>query len=173
MPPVLSLKKTQKCFGFLLAYSYLCSGKNQSMDYQMVSTQSYRSVWIVLQTVLAVMLISITATAQTPASSTWKHSNRFKELPPFRADFDAHLFVPSMGLQQMAAESKERQDTISTQSIMLRHGENMPVPHFHFKTQVQEAEGGDALIDIRDRIVRKRRERQGRPLPPNPPGRNR
>ena len=139
----------------------------------MVSTQSYHSVWRLLQTVLAVMLISITTTAQTPAGGSWKHSNRFEKLPPLTADLDAHLFVPSTSLQQMPAGSKEHQDTVSTQSVMIRRTENLPVPNFHFDTQVQEKEGGDAWIDVRDRIVRKRREKQGRPLPPNPPGRNR
>jgi len=50
---------------------------------------------------------------------------------------------------------------------MIHDQERKEMPHFSVKRAVmQPKEGGDPLKSWRDDIVRERREKEGRPLPP-------
>ena len=124
------------------------------------------------RTAMSVTLIfmTVTALAQMPYTTLPMYAHRFPEMPPLRVDFDMPLFAHSLSsLPHMSTGDLGNMRTGMTQSVLYRHTENMEVPHFNFKTRVRNVETGDPLIDIRDRIVRKRREKEGRPLPPPPP----
>lgn len=120
--------------------------------------------------IAAVLCCTVTALAQMSYTTLPMYAHRFPEMPPLRVDFDMPLFAHSLSsLPHMSTGDLGNMRTGMTQSVLYRHTENMEAPHFNFKTRVRNVETGDPLIDIRDRIVRKRREKEGRPLPPPPP----
>jgi len=70
---------------------------------------------------------------------------------------------------QMTLDSKQDKDTASCQSVILRHKEQKMESQYHFKYRPDYSKMVDNLGDIRDRIVRERRVKEGKPLQPLPP----
>lgn len=118
----------------------------------------------------AFICIAATAVAQTIPGSSWRFSERFPSNPPMKFDLDKSLLVHSQpnGLQ-MPQESIQEKDTIRTQSVMFHQMEKNPPMQYHYKYRPDYTKMVDNLGDIRDRIVRKRRWNEGRPLQPIPP----
>ena len=62
--------------------------------------------------------------AQTTPTGLKKYSNHFPKLPPLTVDFMIDLFHHSQPhLMQMTPDCKQKEDTLRSQSIMLRHKE--------------------------------------------------
>lgn len=124
----------------------------------------------ILMVVAAFVCITITAMAQTDPVAELKYSDRFPKLPPLNVDlmsFLAAQFHPS--LQMVLFVGKQHETADNPQSLMLRHQGPSSPSHFVFKASRFYGQNGDPLKDLRDRIVRKRMEKQGRPLPPPMP----
>ena len=101
-------------------------------------------------------------------------STNFQKLPPLKADFDISLSPHSqLSLLQTSLQNPQQMDNTDNQSIMFRHKEKNESTQFHYKRPRYMMTGGDGLKGIRDRIVRDRREKEGRPLQPLPPGMHR
>lgn len=115
-------------------------------------------------------ICSVMSIAQTTPTGLWKYSNHFPELPPFSVVFDISIFQRSMPhLVQMTLDNKQDKDTASCQSVILRHKEQKMESQYHFKYRPDYSKMVDNLGDIRDRIVRERRVKEGKPLQPLPP----
>ncbi len=70
----------------------------------------------------------------------------------------------------MRLDSIQNKDTVSSQSIMFLHKEKNMGTQFHYsRPRPDYTKTSDQLGNIRDRVVRKRREGEGRPLQPISP----
>lgn len=115
-------------------------------------------------------ICSVMSIAQTTPTGLWKYSNHFPELPPFSVVFDINLFQRSMPHPvQMTLGNKQKEDTLSSQSVILRHKEQKMESQYRFKYRPDYSKMVDNLGDIRDQIVRERRVKEGKPLQPLPP----
>ena len=124
------------------------------------------------QASLSVALLCITATAmaQMPSDVSWRYAGRFPKLPPLRVDFDGALFAHSQpNWLQMPLGSTQKQDTVKIESVMFRHQERNSTTQYHYKARPDYTKTVNLLGDIRDRVVRKRRWDEGRPLQPLAP----
>ena len=118
----------------------------------------------------AFVCITITAMAQTDPVVALKYSDRFPKLPPLNVDLMSVLAAQfHTSLEQKSVAGNQHEATDVSQSLMLRHQGQISQSHFVFKASRFYGQNGDPLKDLRDRIVRKRMERQGRPLPPPMP----
>jgi hypothetical protein len=61
------------------------------------------------------------------------------------------------------------QDTVKIESVMFRHQEHNSTTQYHYKARPDYTKTVNLLGDIRDRVVRKRRWDEGRPLQPLAP----
>jgi|GEM_PF-6942855 hypothetical protein len=124
----------------------------------------------ILMVAAALICITVTAMAQMDPVAALKYSDRFPQLPPLNVEMinvlAAHYHT---SLQQMSFLSSQHDTTDIPQSLMLRQQGSSSPSHFVFKASRFYGQNGDPLKDLRDRIVRKRMERQGRPLPPPMP----
>lgn len=119
---------------------------------------------------VALLCIAATAMAQTPSDVSWRYADRFPKLPPLRADFDYALFTHSQpNWLQMPLGSTQKQDTVKIESVMFRHQEHNSTTQYHYKARPDYTKTVNLLGDIRDRVVRKRRWDEGRPLQPLAP----
>lgn len=124
----------------------------------------------ILMVAAALICITVTAKAQMDPVAALKYSDRFPQLPPLNVEMinvlAAHYHT---SLQQMSFLSSQHDTTDIPQSLMLRHQGQSSQSHFVFKASRFYEQNGDALKGVRDAIVRKRMEKQGRPLPPPMP----
>ena len=119
---------------------------------------------------LTVFFCCTMAMAQTTPAISWKYSDHFPMLPPLTVDFDMSLYHHSQScLMQMSFDNKQDKDTSSSQSIMFRHKEKKLTSQYHYESRPDYSKKVDNLGDIRDRIVRDRRVKEGIPLQPLPP----
>ena len=119
---------------------------------------------------VALLCITATAMAQTPSDVSWRYADRFPKLPPLRVDFDYALFAHSHpNWLQMPLVSTQKQDTVKIESVMFRHQEHNSTTQYHYKSRPDYTKTVNLLGDIRDRVVRKRRWDEGRPLQPLAP----
>lgn len=119
---------------------------------------------------VALLCITATAVAQTPSDVSWRYAGRFPKLPPLRVDFDDALFTHSQpNWLQMPLGSTQKQDTVKIESVMFRHQEHNSTTQYHYKSRPDYTKTVNLLGDIRDRVVRKRRWDEGRPLQPLAP----
>ena len=124
----------------------------------------------ILMVAAAFVCITITAMAQTDPVVALKYSDRFPKLPPLNVDLMSVLAAQfHTSLEQKSVTGNQHEATDVSQSLMLRHQGQSSQSHFVFKASRFYGQNGDPLKDLRDRIVRKRMERQGRPLPPPMP----
>ena len=124
----------------------------------------------ILMVAVAFICITITAMAQTDPVAALKHSDRFPKLPPLNVDLMSVLAAQfHTSLQQTSVAGNQHEATDVSQSLMLRHQGQSSQSHFVFKASRFYEQNGDALKGVRDAIVRKRMEKQGRPLPPPMP----
>lgn len=124
----------------------------------------------ILMMVLAALLCCTMAMAQTSPAVSWRYSGGFPPLPPLKVDFEMNLFHHSQpSLLQMSLESNQHVDVDSCQSIMLLHKKKNMVSQYHFESRPDYSKRVDTFGDLRDRIVRKRRWKEGQPLQPLPP----
>lgn len=124
------------------------------------------------QASLSVALLCITATAmaQMPSDVSWRYAGRFPKLPPLRVDFDGALFAHSQpNWLKMPLVSAQKKDTVKIESVMFRHQEHNSTTQYHYKSRPDYTKTVNLLGDIRDRVVRKRRWDEGRPLQPLAP----
>jgi hypothetical protein len=126
----------------------------------------------ILTTLAAVLCIMTTAIAQTGRYTQGGYSVYFQKLPPLKADFDISLTGHHQSnLLQTSLQNPQEKDSSANQSIMLRHEDNNAPIQYHYKRPKYMMTGdGDGFKDIRDYIVRERREKEGRPLQPLSPG---
>ena len=122
------------------------------------------------RTGILVVLICMTTTsmAQTILAISLGCSDRFPKLPALRADLCLAMSThnqPDLLKQTVEASDK---DDLATTSIMFLHKNKDVKSHFQYRSE-RFMRTGDALIGIRDRIVRKRRFNEGHPLPPPTP----
>ena len=123
----------------------------------------------ILMTYAAVLCCTMAMALTTPTIS-WKYSDHFPKLPPLTVDFDMSLYHHSQpNLMQMSFDNKQDKDTSSSQSIMFRHKEKKLTSQYHYESRPDYSKKVDNLGDIRDRIVRDRRVKEGIPLQPLPP----
>lgn len=121
-------------------------------------------------TVVLAVAITSTAMAQTTPTTSGKYTDSFPKLPPLKADFEISLSHHSQpNLLQMAHESKADKNSLDTLSIMFRHKEKNKESRYHYESRPDYTKVGDTFGDLRDRIVRERRRKEGRPLQPLPP----
>ena len=119
---------------------------------------------------VALLCIAATAMAQTPSAISWRYADRFSKLPPLRADFDYALFTQShSNWLHMPLVSTQKKDTVKIESVMFRHQEHNSTTQYHYKARPDYTKTVNLLGDIRDRVVRKRRWDEGRPLQPLTP----
>ena len=119
---------------------------------------------------VALLCITATAVAQTPSDVSWRYADRFPKLPPLRADFDYALFAHShSNWLQMPLVSTQKKDIVKIESVMFRHQEHNSTTQYHYKARPDYTKTVNLLGDIRDRVVRKRRWDEGRPLQPLAP----
>ena len=120
--------------------------------------------------IMDALLIGMTATAmaQNIPMAGQQYAERFPKLPPLKAELNTALFSFSQsGLQQTVLAGFQHKEADTPHSIMIHDQERKEMPHFNVKRAVrQPKEGGDPLKGWRDDIVRERREKEGRPLPP-------
>ena len=112
--------------------------------------------------------------ATTAMAQTTRYSDRFPKLPPLRVDSGYALFThPQQNWLQIARDSIQETDTVSTQSVMFRHRQQNSPTQYHYESRPDYTKMVDNLGGTRDWIVRKRRQNEGRPLQPLPPMRRR
>lgn len=119
---------------------------------------------------VALLCIAATAMAQTPSAISWKYAGRFPELPPLKVELDGALFAHSQSnWLKMPLGSTQKKDTVKIESVMFRHQEHNSTTQYHYKARPDYTKTVNLLGDIRDRVVRKRRWDEGRPLQPLAP----
>ena len=119
---------------------------------------------------VALLCITATAVAQTPSDVSWRYADRFPKLPPLRVEFDGALFAHSHpNWLQIPLGSTQKKDTVKIESVMFRHQEHNSTTQYHYKSRPDYTKTVNLLGDIRDRVVRKRRWDEGRPLQPLTP----
>ena len=120
--------------------------------------------------IMAALIVGMTATAmaQNIPMTGQRYADRFPKLPPLKVELNTAVFSFSQsGLQQTVLAGFQHKEADSPHSIMIHDQERKEMPHFSVKRAVrQPKEGGDPLKSWRDDIVRERREKEGRPLPP-------
>ena len=117
---------------------------------------------------LALTCIMTAAMAQLYTDTKWSYSDRFPKLQPLSVDFSPTVLIHPQSSLLTIHQNAADNDSIANQSIMLRYKGSSPTSHFKLK-QGFIMQTGDALIGIRDQIVRKRRINEGNPLPPPTP----
>ena len=117
---------------------------------------------------LAVAICCATTMAQTSIIAIGKYVDRFPKLPPLSADMGIGLFGSRQANLLIPSRSNHI-ESADTTSIMIRHSGKLFQPHLKFSSVPRMQVNGDPWKATRDRIVRKRRENQGNPLPPPPP----
>lgn len=124
---------------------------------------------------LLVVLFCITTAAMSQAQPTISAANAdmFPKLAPLKYDYNMFMFIHSHpNLLMMPVGSTQQSDTLVSQSILIRHTashtEKMTLPHIRIKPSRMN-QSHDPLVGLRDQIVRERRIKEGRPLPPLPP----
>lgn len=124
---------------------------------------------------VALLFLTMTAMAQTDHTISWVHSDRFPEFPPLTADFDAAMMIhpqPNQLLMMLDNKHDEVTDDKDTRmkQLMLHHFEENNARQNHsFKSAARNSRHGDALKDVRNRIVWDRRKNSVNPLPPPTP----
>ena len=140
-----------------------------------------------LMAAVALICMMTTAMAQTNPTIEGRYTDRFPELPPLRTDFNIVLSTHHhSSLLLMPQADKRDNDPLASQSIMNRHSafnktshlnmnslnksiqmdEDLMGMHFKLKRTTLNIDNRDVLKSFRDRIVRHRRIKEGRPLPP-------
>lgn len=122
--------------------------------------------------VLTFLFCSTMAMAQTSPAISWKYSNHFPVLPPLTVDFDINSFHHSQpNMMLISLDNKQDKDTLSNQSVIIRRQEKEMVSQYHYESESHPdySKIVDSFMGLRDRIVRKRRFKEGIPLPPLPP----
>jgi hypothetical protein len=123
-----------------------------------------------LMTLAAVFCIMTTAMAQTNSTYSEKYSDSLRKLPPLKVDLETSLSHHSQpNVMQTSKDSMLHKETVSSQSIMLIHKEKNMATQYRYRPHPDYTKTVDIFGDIRDRIVRKRRQEEGRPLQPLPP----
>ena len=122
---------------------------------------------------LAVLLYSTMAMAQLNSANSWKYSDSIPRLQPLKVSFECSLCHHSQpNLIHASLVSMQYKDTDDTLSIMFRHKETYKPLQFHYRYSPDYTKMVDNFRGVRDRIVRKRRWEEGRPLQPlTPPSR--
>ena len=124
----------------------------------------------ILMVAVSFICITITAMAQPDPVVALKYSDRFPKLPPLDVDLMSVLAAQfHTSLQQMSVAGNQHEATDVSRSLMLRHLGSSSQSHFVYKASHFYGQNGDPLKGVRDRIVRRRMEKQGRPLPPPMP----
>ena len=121
-------------------------------------------------TLAAVFCIMTTAMAQTNSTYSEKYSDSLQKLPPLKVDLEtsqSHHSQPNV--MQTSKDSMLHKETVSSQSIMLINKEKNMATQYRYRPHPDYTKTVDIFGDIRDRIVRKRRQEEGRPLQPLPP----
>lgn len=119
---------------------------------------------------LAVLLYCTMAMAQLNSANSWKYSDSIPRLQPLKVSFECRLCHHSQpNLIPASLDGMQNNDTDGTQSIMFRHKETYKPLQFHYRYSPDYTKMVDNFEGIRDRIVRKRRWKEGRPLPPLSP----
>ena len=119
---------------------------------------------------ILVVLVCMTTTsmAQTIPAISSSSSDRFPKLPSLKADFCIALATHNQpDLLKKTTDATDKDD-VATTSIMFLHKNKDITSHFQYKSE-RFLPAGDALIGVRDQIVRKRRFNEGHPLPPPTP----
>ena len=115
------------------------------------------------------LVYAITTMAQTSPAISGGDSSRFAKLPPLKVKLDTVLVTHSNSKTLMIPlVATQHKDSVTTQSIMFRHLENNKKSQFHYKP-ARNIQRSDDWIGFRDYIVRKRRWKEGHPLPPPTP----
>ena len=118
---------------------------------------------------LIFVLCSVTVMAQTDHIPEWIIHNAFPKMPPLTVEMSTTLPAQPQTNLLLPSASKQVEAAVIQESIMLHHGAKVPESHFKYKGERYYPSDSDPLKPTRDRIVRKRREKQGNPLPPLPP----
>ena len=156
--------------GIIIYYRWQLGDKNATLGRFIDENAELRRKIHRTGAAVALLCLTMTATAQTNHAISWVHSDRFPEVPPLRADFDVTLLTHSQPILLLASPASEQhRDSINEQSIMFRHTGNKATSHFQLNSRPGFQTTGDPMIGIRDRIVRKRRINEGHPLPPPTP----
>ena len=116
----------------------------------------------------ALLCIMASAAAQTPTTVSWRSSDRFPELPPLRAEFNTAMHNHHQPNLLITSQDTTDMTTAAASSIMFLHKEKNIKSNFQISSR-RYMPNGDALIGIRDYIVRDRRIKEGHPLPPPTP----
>ena len=156
--------------GIIIYYRWQLGDKNATLGRFIDENAELRRKIHRTGAVVALLYLTMTATAQTNHTFSWVHSDRFPEIPPLRVDFDVTLFTHSQPtLLLVSPASEQHRDSINEQSIMFRHMGKKATSHFQLNSRPRLQTTGDPMIGIRDHIVRKRRINEGQPLPPPTP----
>lgn len=119
----------------------------------------------ILMMVQAALLCCTMAMAQISPAVSWRHSGGFPPLPPLKVDFEMNLFHHAQpSLLQVSLKSNQHEDADESQSIMLRHKEKNMVSQYHYESRPDYSKIVDTFGDLRERIVRKRRWKEDRPI---------
>ena len=117
-----------------------------------------------LLSLLVLLLAVVTgAVAQTPPG----YADRFPPMPPLSVSFDEALFAHSHQNRLTPSAGIQKKDTAIIQSIMFRQHEKQKIQfHINYNMRPDYTKVEDNFVNIRDRIVRKRRKDEGRPIAP-------
>ncbi|MBP5776916.1 MAG: hypothetical protein J6W56_05130 [Prevotella sp.] len=124
---------------------------------------------------VAFICMSTIAMAQTDSAFSWWDFDRFPQLPPLHSGFDAAMMIhPQPNLLLMVLENKhdevtDDKDTRMKQLMLHHFEENNARQNHYFKSAARNSRHGDALKDVRERIVWERRKNSVNPLPPPTP----
>ena len=117
---------------------------------------------------VALICMTTTSLAQTIPAISSSCIDRFPKMPPLRADLCIAMATHNQpDLLKKTADASDKDD-VATTSIMFLHKNKDITSHFQYKSE-RFLPAGDALIGLRDQIVRKRRFNEGHPLPPPTP----
>ena len=124
----------------------------------------------VLITAVALSFIATTAMAQSNAAIAGRSSYKIQQLSPLKVDSNIVPYSTSkpniLPTPQINLQDKKAAEN---QSILIHHVDSGEMPDLHRKMTYENSDSNKGLESLRDYIVRKRRDREGRPLQPLPP----
>ena len=149
-------RKSVELFGTFGYFAYICT--------------QYEPRFVMkkyLITAVSLLCLLTTASAQTDSVYVGRYVNLFPKLPPLTVDMGYHAFLYHLDPSLLSADTPI--EPADSQSVMFHHAVLHAMPNLEFHSSRPAVYNGDALIKQRDWIVRKRRIKEGNPLPPPTP----